>query len=86
MNSELQAPGGRTEVKAGNAGSILTKAPPPVLPNNMSPSMMANVPGLIEEEQSKKSLLKWKGQKKLNRIYADWLDDLPLVHTLTNQV
>ncbi|KAB5524741.1 hypothetical protein DKX38_022490 [Salix brachista] len=83
---ELQAPGGRTEVEAGNAGSILTKAPPPVLPNNMSPSMMANVPSLIEEEQSKKSLLKWKGQKKLNRIYADWLDDLPLVHTLTNQV
>ena len=86
LNSELQAPGGRTEVEAGNAGSILTKAPPPVLPNNMSPSMMANMPSLIEEEQSKKSLLKWKGQKKLNRIYADWLDDLPLVHTLTNQV
>ncbi|KAB5547557.1 hypothetical protein DKX38_010963 [Salix brachista] len=51
---ELQAPGGRTEVEAGNAGSILTKAPPPVLPNNMSPSMMANVPSLIEEEQTSK--------------------------------
>ncbi|KAF9676132.1 hypothetical protein SADUNF_Sadunf09G0106400 [Salix dunnii] len=84
--AELQAPGGRTEVEAGNAGSILTKVPPPVLPNNVSPSMTANVPGLIEEEQSKKSLLKWKGQKKINRIYADWLDDLPLVHNLTNQL
>jgi hypothetical protein len=86
LNSELQAPGGRTEVEAGNAGSVLTKAPPPLLPNNVSPSMTVNVPSLIEEEQGKKCLLKWKGQKKINRIYADWLDDLPLVHNLTNQV
>ena len=85
MNSELQVPGVRTEVDAGNAGSNVTKAPTPVLPNNMSPSMTVNVPGLVEEKGTK-CLLKWKGQKKINRIYADWLDDLSLVHNSTNQV
>ncbi|XP_034903343.1 zinc finger CCCH domain-containing protein 39 isoform X2 [Populus alba] len=83
--AELQVPGGRTEVEAGNAGSAVTKAPTPVLPNNMSPSMTVNVPSLVEEKGTK-CLLKWKGQKKINRIYADWLDDLSLVHNSTNQV
>ncbi|KAH8510580.1 hypothetical protein H0E87_008217 [Populus deltoides] len=82
--AELQVPGGRTEVEAGNAGSTVTKAPTP-LPNNMSPSMTVNVPSLVEEKGTK-CLLKWKGQKKINRIYADWLDDLSLVHNSTNQV
>jgi len=71
-------------VEAGNAGSTVTKAPTP-LPNNMSPSMTVNVPSLVEEKGTK-CLLKWKGQKKINRIYADWLDDLSLVHNSTNQV
>ncbi|KAG6779626.1 hypothetical protein POTOM_016019 [Populus tomentosa] len=83
--AELQVPGGHTEVEAGNAGSAVTKAPTPVLPNNMSPSMTVNVPSLVEEKGTK-CLLKWKGQKKINRIYADWLDDLSLVHNSTNQV
>jgi hypothetical protein len=51
----------------------------------MSPSMTVNVPSLVEEKGTK-CLLKWKGQKKINRIYADWLDDLSLVHNSTNQV
>ena len=71
----MQIPGGRTEVEAGNAGSTVTKAPTPDLPNKLSPSMMTvNVPSLVEEKGTK-CLLKWKGQKKINRIYADWLDD-----------
>ncbi|KAJ9140950.1 hypothetical protein P3X46_031539 [Hevea brasiliensis] len=80
--AELKVPGGRAEGE--NAGSILTK--PPVLANNASPSTTASVPNVIEEAQSKKCLLKWKGPKKINRIYGDWLDDLPLVQNLTNQV
>ncbi|EEF37899.1 zinc finger CCCH domain-containing protein 39 [Ricinus communis] len=83
--AELQIPNGRAEGEVGNAGSILTK-PPPILVTNGSPSMTASVPSLVEERQGKKCFLKWKGFKKINRIYGDWLDDLPLVHNLTNQV
>lgn len=32
-------------------------------------------------EQDKKCVLKWKGRKKVNGIYADWIDELPLVHS-----
>lgn len=35
----------------------------------------------VEEGQAKKSLLKWKGNKKINQIYADWLDDFPLLQS-----
>lgn len=83
--AELQVPGGRAEGEPGNAGSILAK-PPPILANNVSPMMTASVPNVIEEGQSKKCLFKWKGPKKINRIYGDWLDDLPLVQNLPNQV
>ncbi|KAJ9163131.1 hypothetical protein P3X46_022833 [Hevea brasiliensis] len=83
--AELQVPGGRVEGEAGNAGSILTK-PPPIIGNHVSPIMTASVPNFIEEGQSKKCLLKWKRAKKINLIYGDWLDDLPIVHNLTNQV
>ncbi|XP_021858419.2 zinc finger CCCH domain-containing protein 39 [Spinacia oleracea] len=31
-----------------------------------------------QEGQGKKCLLKWNGTKKINRIYGDWIDDLPL--------
>ncbi|GMH30701.1 hypothetical protein Nepgr_032544 [Nepenthes gracilis] len=31
-----------------------------------------------QEGQGKKCLLKWKGTKKINCIYGDWIDDLPL--------
>uniref|UniRef100_A0A803MQB7 C3H1-type domain-containing protein n=1 Tax=Chenopodium quinoa TaxID=63459 RepID=A0A803MQB7_CHEQI len=36
------------------------------------------------EGQGKKCIFKWKGTKKINRIYGDWIDDLPL--NLPNQV
>ncbi|KDP32373.1 hypothetical protein JCGZ_13298 [Jatropha curcas] len=83
--AELQLPGERAEGEVGNAGCTLTK-PPPIHANNICPSMTANVSSVIEEGQGKKCLLKWKGPKKINRIYGDWLDDLPLVQNLTNQV
>ncbi|KAJ4842110.1 hypothetical protein Tsubulata_033931 [Turnera subulata] len=83
--ADLQVPGGRSEGEPGIVGSMLTK-PPPLVSTNASPAMSVNVPSLIEEGQGKKCLLKWKGPKKINRIYGDWLDDLPLAHNLTNQV
>lgn len=87
--SELQVPGGRTEAETAGAIPISTKATIPTLPratsvssNDAPASRRASVPPANEEEQGKKYLLKWKGPKKINRIYGDWLDDLPLAHNL----
>lgn len=87
--AELQVPGGRTEAETAGVIPISTKATIPTLPratsvssNDAPASHRASVPPANEEEQGKKYLLKWKGPKKINRIYGDWLDDLPLAHNL----
>ncbi|KAK2645998.1 hypothetical protein Ddye_021193 [Dipteronia dyeriana] len=84
--AELQVMGGRTEGEAGNAGFIATK-PQFISANDASPSKSVTLlPTLGKEGQGKKCLFKLKGPKKINRIYADWLDDMPLVHSIPNQV
>lgn len=30
--------------------------------------------------QGKKCLVKWEGFEKISHVYADWIDDVPLVH------
>ncbi|XP_065850942.1 zinc finger CCCH domain-containing protein 39 [Euphorbia lathyris] len=83
--AELQVHVGRAEGEAGNStSSVLTKPTPSAI--NGTQNMSANVPILIGEGRSKKCLLKLKGPKKINRIYGDWLDDLPLVQNFTSQV
>jgi len=83
--SELQGPGGRTEAESVGAIPSSIKATIPTVPR--ATSVSANdAPPANEEEQGKKCLLKWKGPKKINRIYGDWLDDLPLVHNLPSRV
>ncbi|OIW18569.1 hypothetical protein TanjilG_13321 [Lupinus angustifolius] len=91
--SELHVLGGRTETEAAGAIPISTYATVPTLPKVTSvpsidaapaPSNIASPPLANEVEQGKKSLLKWKGPKKINRIYADWLDDFPLVQNVAN--
>ncbi|KAJ0031073.1 hypothetical protein Pint_13037 [Pistacia integerrima] len=81
--SELQVTSGRIEVEAGNAGFVPIK--PQLIPVNDS-STTVNMPTLSKEGQGKNCLVKWKGPKKINRIYGDWLDDMPLVHNLSSQV
>ncbi|KAF5749655.1 zinc finger CCCH domain-containing protein 39 [Tripterygium wilfordii] len=84
--AELQLSAGRIEVEAGNSSFISTK-PQSILPViDASVSKMVGVPAFTEEGQGKKCLFKWKGHKKINRIYADWLDDLPLVQSLPSRV
>ncbi|XP_010533177.1 PREDICTED: zinc finger CCCH domain-containing protein 39-like [Tarenaya hassleriana] len=39
-----------------------------------------------EEARRKKCLFKWSNPKKINRIYADWIDDLPVGQTPTKPV
>ncbi|KAM7519293.1 hypothetical protein LguiB_018255 [Lonicera macranthoides] len=81
--SDLQAPpGGRVEAEViSNIGSF------PARPLSSVPSVVQStvvVGGALTEKESggnniDKSLLKWKVHKKINRIYADWLDDDPLL-------
>lgn len=92
-NPELQFPGGRNEAETAGAAPVSNKATIPTLAratpvpsNDAPPSQRASVPPANEEEQGKKHLLKWKGPKKINRIYGDWLDDLPLGHNLPGRV
>ncbi|OMO81277.1 Zinc finger, CCCH-type [Corchorus capsularis] len=88
-HTELQGFGGRVDGDLGNSGmprngSISTKIYN--LPVNDAPPVTATIPSINEETQAKKCLFKWKGARKINRIYGDWLDDMPLVHNLPNQV
>ncbi|KAF5741975.1 hypothetical protein HS088_TW09G00013 [Tripterygium wilfordii] len=84
--AELQFPGGGIEVEEGNSSSMWTK-PQSILPViDASGSMMVGAPAFTEEGQGKKCLFKWKGAKKINRIYADWLDDLPSVQSLPSRI
>ncbi|KAK7264955.1 hypothetical protein RJT34_32569 [Clitoria ternatea] len=92
-HSELQGHGGRVEAETAGAIASSTKATIPTLPRAASasaidapPSYRASLPPSNEEVQAKKHLLKWKGAKKINRIYGDWLDDLPLAHNLPSRV
>lgn len=85
FESELQLHVVRIEAEALNSGSFPTK-PQVVAANDLSPSVNTNVASFDGEGKSKKCLLKWKGPKNINRIYADWLDDLPLGNNLPSKV
>ncbi len=85
--SELRVAVGLFEGEALSNGSIPILAKPQSVPvNDASLIKTGSVPTLTEDGQGKKCLLKWKGPKKINRIYADWLDDLPLVQNLPSKV
>ncbi|GMY35900.1 zinc finger CCCH domain-containing protein 39 [Fagus crenata] len=85
--AELRVAVGLFEGEALSNGSIPILAKPQSVPvNDASLIKTGSVPTLTEDGQGKKCLLKWKGPKKINRIYADWLDDLPLVQNLPSKV
>ncbi|CAL5198595.1 unnamed protein product [Lathyrus oleraceus] len=55
----------------------------PTLPASVSamtdtPTLPASVSAMTEEEKKAKKELLWKKLNKINRIYGDWIDDLPL--------
>ena len=74
--------GGWAEAEVGNTCSLPAKLPS--VPANVStpPELGTGAP-INPERQNKKLLLQSKGFKKINRIYADWIDDLP---SLNNKV
>ncbi|KAK9268487.1 hypothetical protein L1049_000239 [Liquidambar formosana] len=83
--SELQVPGGRIEGELGSTGSIPMR-PVPVPSNDASLNITFTGITSKQEGMEKKCLLKWKGPKKINRIYADWIDDLLPVQSLPSIV
>lgn len=82
--ADLQLPGGRGQGESPNVVNNST-AHLPVLTSEGCNSSTEVLPP--KEDQGKKSLLKeWKGPKKINRIYGDWIDDLPLAQSLPSIV
>ena len=86
--SELRVAVGLLEGDTLSTGSITVLAKPQSVPaNDASLIKTGIVPTLTEEgQQGKKCLLKWKRPQKINRIYGDWLDDMPLVQHLPSKV
>lgn len=81
--SELQLSLGRE----GEVSNTALNVKPQVVAMEASSSLATNVPSsALPEGQAKPWLLKWKGPKKINRIYADWLDDLPLSPSSTSKM
>lgn len=73
--AELQGPAIHTEGEVGFASSFPLKPLCPSANNDAASSSIANIATSIQEAKDKKPL-KGKIPKKLNRIYADWIDDL----------
>jgi len=88
--AELHNSVGRVEGEAMNAVASVNKQA--VVPANeafaMKPitQVTADSSGLNEEGRRKKCLLKWSDSKKINRIYGDWIDDLPVGQKSTKPV
>lgn len=85
QTSELQALSGRHEGDATLAASVPIK-PQPLPAIDTSVAITSNGPLPSDEGRSKKSLLRWKGHRKINQIYGDWLDDLPLGRKLQSEL
>ncbi|CAK8563375.1 unnamed protein product [Lathyrus sativus] len=82
-DAELLVPGGGIETEAAVAITNSTKAVIPTLPTTALSSsahdaLPASVPSVTEEEKKAKKELLWKKLNKINHIYGDWIDDLPL--------
>ncbi|KAJ4886923.1 Zinc finger CCCH domain-containing protein 39 [Raphanus sativus] len=53
---------------------------------NAAQVVTADSCGLNDEGRRQKCLLKWSDSKKINRIYGDWIDDLPVGQKSTKPV
>lgn len=75
---ELLLPGGRpADNEPVTVNAIPVKPVPPPVNEPAPVKVEAGAPS-GQEGPGKKCFLKWKPTKKINRIYGDWIDDLPL--------
>ncbi|CAA3023996.1 zinc finger CCCH domain-containing 39-like [Olea europaea subsp. europaea] len=74
--SDLQVPGARVETELMmNSGSQIPAKPLPVPVINSAPAS-AVIGAPVNEDAKNKEISKWKLNRQINRIYADWWDDL----------
>lgn len=75
------------QLSIGREGEACSSALPLIVAMEATTSLTTSVPSsALLEGQANQCLLKWKGPKKINRIYADWLDDLPLSPSSTSKM
>ncbi|CAN1120309.1 Zinc finger CCCH domain-containing protein 39 [Linum perenne] len=85
--AELKAHGGRIDGEMATQGAFQSTTMVSGIGNINTSPILANsaVEELQQGGKKKCMLMKWKGPKKINRIYGDWLDDLPIAaENLTN--
>ncbi|XP_058226761.1 zinc finger CCCH domain-containing protein 39-like isoform X1 [Rhododendron vialii] len=82
-HAELKKVRSRTAMEFGNV-STSNMTPTAVL--HASSTTTGNGTSCEKKMQGKKCLLKWKAFEKISHIYADWIDDMPLVHTSLGKV
>ncbi|KAF6164582.1 hypothetical protein GIB67_025408 [Kingdonia uniflora] len=73
---ELQMFTDYTDAQIINVGTVPLN-PPPSSDNDVLPSAIDAGDVSKQQVMTKKQLLMSKGPKKLSRIYADWIDDIP---------
>uniref|UniRef100_A0A5B7BDX1 Putative zinc finger CCCH domain-containing protein 39-like isoform X1 n=1 Tax=Davidia involucrata TaxID=16924 RepID=A0A5B7BDX1_DAVIN len=81
--AELQKLGTHTALESGNVSTSEARA---AHAKDASPSRTRIMTSYKQQLQGKKCLFKWKGIEKISRIYADWIDDMPLVHSSLGKV
>lgn len=81
--TELKKVRSRTAMEFGNV-STSNMTPTAVL--HASSTTTGNGTSCEKQMQGKKCLLMWKAFEKISHIYADWIDDMPLVHTSLGKV
>ncbi|KAL6990257.1 hypothetical protein U1Q18_006703 [Sarracenia purpurea var. burkii] len=74
-HSELQKVGSMEHLNVSTSKMI------PVAATHLSPGGTGNGVACETLMQGKKCLFKWRRFDKISRIYADWIDDLPLVQS-----
>ncbi|XP_059642497.1 zinc finger CCCH domain-containing protein 39-like [Cornus florida] len=81
--AELQKLGNYTALESGNVSVSKARAIPS---KYASTSRIVIETSYKQQLQGKKCLFKRKGVEKITGIYADWIDDMPLLHSSLGRV
>ncbi|KAA8540470.1 hypothetical protein F0562_024611 [Nyssa sinensis] len=76
--AELQKLDAHSALESRNVSTLKARATPA---KDESPSRTRIMTSSKQPLQGKKCVFKWKGIGKISHIYADWIDNMPLVHS-----